>query len=215
MVAGKAALAARCDWHRSSQLGETGAELRQSIQQAMQKHALPPPAKQKKALPKPDDIPSKKRGGKRHRAKKEKYGQTEMQKMQNRVKFGEEAEQEIAQEKMGFGLGMISVTSTKGKNMDYVGGGQLAGSNQLSTGRVKQVKAKEQQRAAAAMKRQRLAAGAGARESGMSSSLAFTPVQGIELVNPSLQNQRDVGAGKINPADRYFANSANFVNLQT
>ncbi|CAD7945214.1 unnamed protein product [Amoebophrya sp. A120] len=199
LVAGKTAIAARCDWHRTSQLGETGATLRESIQKAMAKHAMPPPAKQKKALPKPDDVLSKKRGGKRHRALKEKYGQSEMAKQMNRVKFGEQ-EEEIDQEHMGFGLGMIQITSTKGKNQDYVGGG-------LTTGKVRAAKMKEQQRAQAAMKRQRLAAGAGARESGMSSSLAFTPVQGIELVNPNVQ------AKTINPADRYFAQSANFQAL--
>ncbi|CAD7950838.1 unnamed protein product [Amoebophrya sp. A25] len=206
LVAGKSAIAARCDWHRTSQLGETGAQLRESIQAAMAKAALPPPAKQKKALPRPDDVPCKKRGGKRHRALKEKYAQTVMQKQQNRVKFGEEPEPEIAQEKMGFGLGMISVTSTRGGRADYVGG-QLTATNTGGSGKVKAAKQKEKQRNEAAMKRQRLAAGAGVRESGMSSSLAFTPVQGIELVNPVQKKQT------IDPADRYFANSANFVSL--
>lgn len=59
-----------------------------------------------------------------------------------------------------------------------------------------------------AQKRQRAAASAG-NESGLSSSLAFTPVQGIELANPSAQRKApDVG-------EKYFSTSATFVNLST
>ena len=42
-----------------------GAELREEIERKMEKAQEPPPAKAPKALPKPDDIPRKKRGGKR------------------------------------------------------------------------------------------------------------------------------------------------------
>ena len=42
----------------------------------------------------PDMQPKKKRGGKRHRKMKEMYEMTELKKNQNRLKFGEEAEDE-------------------------------------------------------------------------------------------------------------------------
>ena len=85
-------------------------------------------------------------------------------------------------------------------------GGQLYSKSDLGRNQNKQ---KEQARQQAAAKRQRLAAASGARESGMSSSLAFTPVQGIELANPQQQKRT------VNPADRYFAESAGFVNLES
>ena len=41
-------------------------ELREEIVKKMEKFLEPPPAKAVKALPKPDDVPRKKRGGKRY-----------------------------------------------------------------------------------------------------------------------------------------------------
>jgi U4/U6 small nuclear ribonucleoprotein PRP31 len=41
------------------------AELREEIEKKMERFLEPPPAKAVKALPKPDDAPRKKRGGKR------------------------------------------------------------------------------------------------------------------------------------------------------
>jgi U4/U6 small nuclear ribonucleoprotein PRP31 len=56
-----------------------------------------------KALPIPDEQPKKRRGGKRHRKRKEAMGMTEVNKYANRMKFGE-AEEEVAD---GVGLGML------------------------------------------------------------------------------------------------------------
>lgn len=78
-------------------------------------------------------------------------------------------------------MGMVSVTSTRGGRSDYVGGTLQTG------GKVKAAKFKEQQRR---------------QGSGMSFSLAFTPVQGIELVNPRLGEDKESTTG-----DRYFGGS--------
>lgn len=43
----------------------------------------------RKPLPAPDDKPKKRRGGKRYRKMKEKMGQTDLRKAQNRLAFGE------------------------------------------------------------------------------------------------------------------------------
>lgn len=59
-----------------------------------------------KALPIPGEQPKKRRGGKRHRKRKEAMGMTEINKYQNRLKFGE-AEEEIAE---GVGAGMLGST---------------------------------------------------------------------------------------------------------
>eukprot|EP00913_Durusdinium_trenchii_P012041 g11313.t1 len=187
LVAGKCGLAARVDSFHESPLGQVGTQLREKILQSLAKAQEPPPAKQKKTLPPPEDRPRAKRGGKRHRRIKEKYGQSEFKKMLNRTKFGVDPEDNIYTEEWGLGLPYF-----EGKPVP------------LKAAKVS--KEKQLQRNIQAMKRQRAAASAG-NESGLSSSLAFTPVQGIELANPSAQRKApDVG-------EKYFSNSAGFVNL--
>mmetsp|Transcript_47657 Transcript_47657/g.132610 ORF Transcript_47657/g.132610 Transcript_47657/m.132610 type:complete len:504 (-) Transcript_47657:100-1611(-) len=189
LVAGKCGLAARVDSFHESPLGQVGTQLREKILQSLAKAQEPPPAKQKKTLPPPEDKPRAKRGGKRHRRIKEKYGQTEFRKLVNRVKFGVDPEDNIYTEDWGLGVPFF-----EGKPMP------------LKT--VKVSKEKQLQQHIKAQKRQRTAAAAG-NESGLSSSLAFTPVQGIELANPNAQRKApDVG-------EKYFSNSAGFVNLAT
>merc|ERR1719323_2318080 len=62
------------------------------------------PRSKKKTLPPPEDKPRAKRGGKRHRRIKEKYGQSEFRKLINRVKFGHEPEDNIYTEDWGLGV---------------------------------------------------------------------------------------------------------------
>jgi len=189
LVAGKCGLAARVDSFHESPLGQVGTQLREKILQSLAKAQEPPPAKQKKTLPPPEDKPRAKRGGKRHRRIKEKYGQTEFKKLSNRTKFGPDAEDNIYSEEWGLGL-------------PFFEGKPVA----LKAAKVS--KEKQMQKHIQAQKRQRAAASAG-NESGLSSSLAFTPVQGIELANPLAQRKApDVG-------EKYFSNSAGFVNLST
>merc|ERR1712211_77879 len=188
LVAGKCGLAARVDSFHESPLGQVGTQLREKILQSLAKAQEPPPARQKKSLPPPEDRPRAKRGGKRHRRIKEKYGQTEFRKLVNRVKFGVDAEDNIYTEEWGLGIPFF-----EGKPMS------------LKTAKVSRERQLQQQ--IKAQKRQRTAAAAANRDSGLSSSLAFTPVQGIELANPNATRKApDVG-------DKYFSNSAGFVNL--
>lgn len=188
LVAGKCGLAARVDSFHESPLGQVGTQLREKILQSLSKAQEPPPAKQKKTLPPPEDRPRAKRGGKRHRRIKEKYGQTEFKKLINRVRFGPEAEDNIYTEEWGLGLPFF-----EGKPVP------------LKAAKVS--KEKQLQQHIKAQKRQRAAASAG-NESGLSSSLAFTPVQGIELANPNAQRKApDVG-------EKYFSTSAAFVQAR-
>mmetsp|Transcript_33135 Transcript_33135/g.72211 ORF Transcript_33135/g.72211 Transcript_33135/m.72211 type:complete len:502 (+) Transcript_33135:24-1529(+) len=187
LVAGKCGLAARVDSFHESPLGQVGTQLREKILQALAKAQEPPPARQKKTLPPPEDKPRAKRGGKRHRRIKEKYGQSEFKKLINRVKFGLDAEENIYTEEWGLGIPF------------FEGKPQALKSQKVS-------KEKQLQQHIKAQKRQRTAAAAGS-ESGLSSSLAFTPVQGIELANPNAQRKApDVG-------EKYFSNTAGFVNI--
>jgi len=60
----------------------------------------------KKPLPRPDDKPSRKRGGKRVRGIKKKFELTEVRKLRNRMKFGEP---EAEYRDTGIGFGMLGV----------------------------------------------------------------------------------------------------------
>lgn len=90
LVLGKAAIAARVDQFGSDTSGATGEKLREFITNSLEKANEPPPARAIKPLPIPADLtaPRTKRGGKRHRRMKEKYGMTEIQKQANRIQFG-------------------------------------------------------------------------------------------------------------------------------
>ena len=66
VVVSRVALAARIDTIRTSTDGAQGSEYRDDIAAKIAKWQQPPPAKQKKPLKAPDDVPKKKRGGKRY-----------------------------------------------------------------------------------------------------------------------------------------------------
>jgi U4/U6 small nuclear ribonucleoprotein PRP31 len=70
--AAKVALAARIDMHQSEPSGDAGQTMRAEVDAKIAKWQEPQEARTKKALPAPDDRPSKKRGGKRARKYKEK-----------------------------------------------------------------------------------------------------------------------------------------------
>jgi len=190
LVSGKCGLAARVDSFRESPLGQVGTQLREQIGTALHKAQQPPPSKQKKALPIPEDKPRVKRGGKRHRRTKEKYGQSEIHKQAQRIVFGPNCGEDVNQEDLGFDVGLINHADSKFR---------------AKLNREKQVKVSQ-----AAQKRQRQAAAAGQRSDGMSSSLAFTPVQGLELANPEARREKKA---KIDPTDKYFSADAPFAKL--
>lgn len=153
-----------------------------------------PPAKTKNVLPVPDLEPKKRRGGKRYRKMKEKYALTEVQKAANRVKFGE-AEEEFLDGEEVVGLGMI--------NKD--------GSGQLRRLQVRQQQMKMSNKTAKRLAAQNKRFGSTSLVSGLSSSLAFTPVQGIELENPSARADADLKSG----TESYFSDYAGFKSLHT
>jgi U4/U6 small nuclear ribonucleoprotein PRP31 len=147
----------------------------------------PPESRGPRALPAPLEPISKKRGGKRVRRAKEQNAMTEMRKLQNRLKFGE-AEEEIGYGDETEGLGMLTQSGKFGSlTVD------------------KRTKAKLGKKMQA-----RLAQFGGIKTSlgkdtpsGLQSSLAFTPLQGIELVNPSLNDAARESLAKRNN-DKWF-----------
>ena len=86
----------------------------EEIEKKFDKWQEPPPVKEVKALPRPDDAPRQKRGGRRVRKMKEKFAVTEMRRQASRVTFGEISE-DVFQENVGFSLGKLAKESSSGK----------------------------------------------------------------------------------------------------
>ncbi|TYJ54331.1 hypothetical protein B9479_004996 [Cryptococcus floricola] len=182
-VAAKVVLAARIDAGKGSRDGSFGKTTLAQLQKKIEKMAEPPPNKLIKALPIPQETNRKKRGGKRARKQKEAYAQTELRKLQNRMEFGK-AEEEIGVDDETVGLGMIgSAGKVRGEMADSRSKAKLSRANKLRT----QLLGRSQASNDAA--------------SGMSTSLSFTPVQGLEIVTPSLSAAQRVKAAN----DRWFA----------
>jgi U4/U6 small nuclear ribonucleoprotein PRP31 len=171
-VAAKIVLLARIDAQRESTDGSAGRVMRQAINNALRKLQTPPEHRGPRALPAPLEPISKKRGGKRVRRMKEQNAMTEIRKLQNRVKFGEQEEEvEFGDESEGLGMltqsGSVRAFTVDNRTKARIGKKMHARLGQISG--IKTSLGKE-------------------TPSGLQSSLSFTPLQGIELVNPSLND---------------------------
>eukprot|EP00240_Pyramimonas_obovata_P005008 CAMPEP_0118925824 /NCGR_PEP_ID=MMETSP1169-20130426/3648_1 /TAXON_ID=36882 /ORGANISM="Pyramimonas obovata, Strain CCMP722" /LENGTH=390 /DNA_ID=CAMNT_0006867233 /DNA_START=231 /DNA_END=1400 /DNA_ORIENTATION=+ len=93
LVAAKCTLMARVDSYGQDPTGKCGSNMREEIQQKIDKWQEPPPAKQPKPLPVPDLEGKKRRGGRRLRKMKERYGMTDMRKQANRMNFNQPEEE--------------------------------------------------------------------------------------------------------------------------
>ncbi|KAK7422196.1 U4/U6-U5 snRNP complex subunit prp31 [Neonectria punicea] len=201
IVSAKLVLAARVDRIHSSADGSTGEDLKSACLERLEKLTEPPPNKGQRALPVPDDKPSRKRGGRRARKAKEALAMTDLRKAQNRMTFGKE------EKEVGYGTGESTI------GMGMIG--------QSNDGRIRGIQVDQRTRAKLGVKNKGWGAassvggaassigsfgqaggmdlrGKGLRASGVgstvgsatggtASSLAFTPVQGLELVDPKMQ----------------------------
>lgn len=161
MVAGKLVLAARVDLSHSSPDGSQGLAWRKEINDKLEKMVEPPENKPTKALPIPEDKKSKKRGGKRIRKFKEQFQMTELQKAQNRMTFGREDEGQAGYGEESRGGPGMPTGNVRNIQLDNKTKAKMSKGMQQ---RVQSVKRMDE------------------TTSGLQSSLAFTPVQGIELV---------------------------------
>lgn len=164
IVAGKTTLLARVDHARASPNGEIGRQMRETILSKIEKLQEPPPAKQPKPLPVPDGEQKKRRGGRRLRAMKERYQLTDVRAATNRIRFNQPEEEFIDGDEV-IGLGML------GKE---------------GSGRLKMVSKQQKMKLSAktAKKYKHYSTSSSGATGGISSSLVFTPVQGMEFVNP-------------------------------
>jgi U4/U6 small nuclear ribonucleoprotein PRP31 len=195
-MSAKIILCARVDLNRSSPDGSYGQKIRKELDENLRKHMTPPQLRAARALRAPLDAPSKKRGGKRVRKAKERNATTELQKLQNRMKFGE-AEEEVGYGDETEGLGMLTQTgSVKALIADNRTKAKLGKAMQARLNSLSGIKTSLSKDSS----------------SGLQSSLAFTPVQGIELINPSLNNAaKEEMAKKAN--DKWFL-SGTFSQIQ-
>ncbi|EEH58007.1 uncharacterized protein MICPUCDRAFT_39248 [Micromonas pusilla CCMP1545] len=190
LVAGKCALMARVDAFGEDPSGATGRSMHDDMVKKIEKWQEPPPARTAKPLPVPGGEAKKRRGGKRQRAMKERFGASDMRKAANRVGFNVQ-EEDFGLE--GEGLGTLGTSA-----------GMAAASGKLriqaKPGKLK-VNAKDKY-----AKFNPTSTGGGT--SGMASSLAFTPIQGIELANPT--KEKDATSG----TDSVFSELRGFKNVQ-
>ncbi|KAK1769472.1 hypothetical protein QBC33DRAFT_321319 [Phialemonium atrogriseum] len=205
MFANKIVLCARSDCFHQFRDGSEGERLKDECLERLEKISQKPLGKGARALPVPDDKPSRKRGGRRARKAKEATAMTDLRKAQNRMAFGKE------EKEVGYGTG----DQTAGMGMiGQQGDGRLratqidnrtraklsakskgwGGATSLNTGGgVSSLKGGLGARGAGNISLQ----GKGLRTSGVGStvgstagtvsSLAFTPLQGLELVDPKVQ----------------------------
>jgi len=165
IVAGKVALAARIDCYQNNFDNAQGEKLKQEIEERLEKEQGPETARTKKALPIPEEKKRSKRGGARARKIKERFAVTDMQKAQNKMGMSLDGG-EYGDSAMGMDQGMVG---------------------SKDTGRMRAPVAKESK----ALKSQKKAVSvASSQASGMSSSMAFSTVQGLELVNPNAAADR-------------------------
>jgi RNA processing factor Prp31 len=165
-----------------------GIMMKELIGKKMNKIIEPKQPVSKKPLPRPDDKPRRTRGGRRVRSIKQKYALTEIRAMKNRMKFGPEGEVEYRETGKGFGLLGI--------------GGQ--GGKMKTTAKTQKITTKKQKMLA--LESQTSDRGINQSSmSGLHSSVVFTPVQGIELINPELIEKR------LNTAkEKYFSTTSGF-----
>ncbi|KIW82673.1 hypothetical protein Z517_05700 [Fonsecaea pedrosoi CBS 271.37] len=201
IVSGKLILAARVDSVHQARDGSTGEHLLNECLRRLDKLTEPPPNRGVRALPAPDDKPSRKRGGRRARKAKAAYAMTELRKQQNRMAFGkEEAEVGYGTGEETVGLGMIgaqnegriratqidrrTMAKLSKKNPGWGVSGTATSLNNGTTTSLRGIGSAGGGNMTALRAQGLRTSGVGA---GTASSIAFTPVQGLELVDPKVQ----------------------------
>lgn len=203
IISAKAVLAARIDSVHQAPDGSIGEKLLDDCERRLDKLREPPPNRGSKALPVPDDKPSRKRGGRRARKAKEATAMTDLRQQQNRMAFGKE-EKEVGygtgEGTVGLGMigqqndGRIRATGIDRRTMAKLskknpgwGGSGLQSS--LNTGMNTSLKGFGSGFGgnATTLRAQGLRTSGVNASSGTASSLAFGQVQGLELVDPKVQ----------------------------
>ena len=123
---------------------------------------------------------------------KERYEETAMMKQANTRSFSAKTG-EYGDDAMGLTMGLLDTAEFSGGNLR-----KTTEKRKMRQANTKNSRKRQAQMAAIAAK------GKGGT-SGMASSMVFTPVQGMELVNPDANKERVANANK-----QWFANNAGF-----
>jgi U4/U6 small nuclear ribonucleoprotein PRP31 len=143
------------------------------------------------SINRPDLETKKRRGGKRMRKLKEQFSESEMMKQANRRVFSTETG-EYGDDAMGLTLGMLEKTKDGSGNIRHMAG---SAANKRKT---RHANTKASRKKAAQMN-------AGGQSNGLASSMVFTPVQGLELVNPDATRERVKAAN-----NKWFSDNSGF-----
>mmetsp|Transcript_15693 Transcript_15693/g.15032 ORF Transcript_15693/g.15032 Transcript_15693/m.15032 type:complete len:699 (+) Transcript_15693:1115-3211(+) len=184
-VSAKVALAIRVDSYQIGTDVTEGAKLRRDLEDKLEKLQEPAKAKTKKALPIPEEKKRSKRGGKRVKRMKERYSVTDLQAAHNKMNFSM-TEGEYGDSAMGLDNGMVN--STEG-------------------GKMRAPQKKDNKVGLTKKQKTQMTAISANNTSGLSSSLVFTPVKGIELVNPNAAAERIKAAN-----NKWFNASSGFIS---
>lgn len=210
ILSAKIVLAARVDQAHESPVGEMGLTFYDQVEKRIAKLSEAPPNKGVRALPAPDDKPARKRGGRRARKAKEATAMTDLRKAQNRMAFGKE-ESEVGFGDSTRGMGMIGQqddgrirsqqidqrtrAKLSKKNPGWGGATPASGSGTATSlkgfgggafGTASTLKS-------AGLRASGVGSGlktnVGGNSAGTASTIAFTPVQGLELVDPKVREE--------------------------
>ena len=227
IVSAKMVLAARADVSNYSKDGSLGEDLLQQCLKRLEKLTEAAPNTGAKALPAPDDKPSRKRGGRRARKAKEAVAMTELRKAQNRVAFGkEESEVGFGTGEGTMGLGMLGQQNDgriRATQIDQRTRAKLSKNNKgwgaatPASGTASSLRtgfgAGPAGTASSLQSRGLRSSGVGSSlggSAGTASTIAFTPVQGLELVDPKVQ--AELTRKRKAEEDRWF-NSGTFTQI--
>jgi len=222
ILSAKIVLAARVDQAHEATSGEQGLAFYDQVEKRIGKLSEAPPNAGVRALPAPDDKPARKRGGRRARKAKEATAMTDLRKAQNRMAFGkEEAEVGYGTGDSTKGLGMIGQqddgriraqqidqrtrAKLSKKNPGWGGATPAVGGTTSSIRGFGQGLGTASSLKSAGLRTAGVGSGLKTQTGntgGTTSTIAFTPVQGLELVDPKVraENERKRKADE----DRWF-----------
>lgn len=161
-----------------------GERLRAQVVEKLEKLQEPNKARTKKALPAPEEKKKARRGGRRMRKLKERLALTDVAKAANRVTFNPDVG-EYGDSAMG-----VDILSAGIKDSQKLRAPRKSESQFLK-------------------KAKRAVSASSGQTSGLSSSLVFTPVQGLELVDPNAAKQRVMEANQ-----KWFAANSGFLSAK-
>jgi U4/U6 small nuclear ribonucleoprotein PRP31 len=170
-----------------------GAKFCAEIKGKIEKWQEPPPPPKPKPLAAPDDGVKKKRGGRKVRKMKNKMMMTEVRTAANRLKFGEAVEDDFSRD--GETFGMLSQANSGSGHIRQPKGGDIQRKTIVNAAKRKFLSGKQSVGGTQT----------GLKSGGMATSLAFTPVQGLELANPALEREKKRKLEEINKS--YFSSS--------